>query len=553
MKKWNYAIVVATVTALVLLGCSGGSKAGAKSGAVESEPGPLGKYKEPLTVTWGISTSSVQQFKPGDSYEYNVWNREFKDSLNIDLKVSFTADGASGAYDNQLNLGLASGDLPDVVRIENYRIFEQGARAGLWADLTAAFDEYANDWMKAARKEYTTAFNFATIDGKLYGIPPLNDNRQNAALLWVRDDWLTNLNLKAPTTIDELIEVARAFTFNDPDGNGRNDTYGLALQNNLVEGTFGHLHGFFSAFGVPSYEHISYYRGADGKMTFSYLDPRTKDALEVLAQMYKEGLIDPEFTVKDVNKIGEDMTAGRVGMDYGLNWGTWWGWNGLYSATGKTAHPYAIPTVPGIKPVIAHQNNMASGIITTISSKHSNPEALIKMFNLHNTIINIDMTDETYSKYDKDEQWRLTPALINEPYETIHQAPLQAAFEKNSVEGLPNYLVSRYYQVQGFLDGTDKTPDSYGLWGQFYLGGAMDIIMNQYIPNGWLQESQLGPVWPQSLIDNDASLQKITVQTFTEIITGTKPISAYDQYVADWLRAGGQQVLDDLDKMYPAK
>ncbi|GHV24872.1 sugar ABC transporter substrate-binding protein [Spirochaetia bacterium] len=550
MKKSLFCLMMMAGAVLILLGC--GQK-GSAAGGIASDPGPLGKYKEPVTVSWGISSSSVQMFRPGDSYESNVWTREFKDTLNIDLKVGFTADGGSGAYENQLNLGLASGDLPDVVRINNYRIFDQGAKAGLWADISTVYDEYANDWMKMIKQKYPAAFEFATVDKKLYGVPPLNDNRQFAHLLWIRDDWLQKLNLKAPTTIDELIEVARAFTLNDPDGNGRKDTYGLGLQNALVSPTFGALNGFFSAFGIPAYNHISYYRGPDGKMTFSFLEPRMKDALEVLAQMYKEGLIDPEFTVKDVNKIGDDMTSGRIGMEYGLNWNTWWGFNGLFSATGKKVHPYAIPTVPGINPALAHESNMAAGDITVISSKHKNPEALVKMFNLHNTLVNPYMSDETYDKYDQDEQWRLTPALINEPQETIYGPLLQAAFEKGSSEGMPANLIARYNQINAFAKGTDTSPDSYGLWGQYSLEGSVYIIMNTYIPRNWLKESDLGPVWPQSLIDNSASLQKITVQALTEIITGTKPVSSFDTYVQDWLRAGGQQVLDDLDKLYPAK
>jgi putative aldouronate transport system substrate-binding protein len=39
--------------------------------------------------------------------------------------------------------------------------------------------------------------------------------------------------------------------------------------------------------------------------------------------------------------------------------------------------------------------------------------------------------------------------------------------------------------------------------------------------------------------------------TFTDIITGVKPLDAFDQFVSDWLSNGGQQTLDELEKMYP--
>jgi putative aldouronate transport system substrate-binding protein len=511
---------------------------------------PLGKYDPPITVSWGVNSSSVQQFKNGDTYENNIWSRKYKEDLGINLTVGFSADGASGAYEQQITLGLAAGDLPDVLRVPSYRLFEEGAKAGLWADLSTVYDQYADDWMKMIKGKYPSAFEYATVDNRLYGVPPLNDNRQFAALLWIRDDWLKKLNLNAPATIEEMVDVARAFTFKDPDGNGKNDTYGLALNNRLVSADFASLLGIFSAFGVPAYTHIMYYRNTDEKMTFAYLDPAVKEVLRLVRQMYQEGLIDPEFSAKDVNKIADEIAQGRVGMEYGLQWNTWWPWNGLYANSGLTAHPYAIPVKDGYIPSLGHESNVAGGDITVISSKHKNPEVLIKMFNLYNRTVNPYMSDEIYATYDADEQYRFTPTWINEPQEPNYQPMLQAAFEKNTSDGMPTNLISRYNQILGFSNGTDTRTDAYGLWGQYSQEGSMYIIMNNYVPKGWLQESVLGAVWPQSLIDNDASLQKITEQAFTEIIMGTRDIDYFDTYVQNWLRAGGQQVLNDLEAMY---
>jgi putative aldouronate transport system substrate-binding protein len=549
MRQTRQAIITAALCAALAGGCS--KEAAVSPGSSQSGNfDPVGKYDPPVTVSWGVNSSSVQQFKNGDTYDNNIWSRKYKEDLGINLTVGFTADGASGAFEQQVTLALASGDPPDVMRVPNYRLFEEGARAGLWADLSAIYDQYADDWMKMIKQKYPSAFEYASVDGKLYGVPPLNDNRQFAALLWIRDDWLKNLNLTAPSTIEEMVEVARAFTFKDPDGNGKNDTYGLALNNQLVSANFASLLGIFSAFGVPAYTHIMYYKGADGKITFAYLDPAVKEALRLVRDMYREGLIDPEFSVKDVNKIADDIARGRAGMEFGLQWNTWWPWNTLYTGSGVKAHPYAIPVKNGYTPKLGHESNVAGGEITVISAKHKNPEALIKMFNLYNRTVNPYMSDEVYAAYDADEQYRFTPAWINEPQEPNYQPMLQAALEKGSSEGMPANLISRYNQIQGFSNGTDTRTDAYGLWGQYSLEGSMYIIMNNYVPKGWLRESVLGAVWPQSLIDSDASLQKITEQAFTEIIRGTRDIDYFDTYVQNWLRAGGRQVLDDLDKLY---
>src|SRR5262249_10280317 len=65
-----------------------------------------------------------------------------------------------------------------------------------------------------------------TWDGQMYGFPDPGTLPHIDGLV-VRQDWLDKLNLKAPTNLDEFMTVAKAFTFNDPDGHGKADTYGL--------------------------------------------------------------------------------------------------------------------------------------------------------------------------------------------------------------------------------------------------------------------------------------------------------------------------------------
>ena len=46
--------------------------------------------------------------------------------------------------------------------------------------------------------------------------------------LLIRKDWLDNLGLEMPTNAEELLEVMRAFTEDDPNGSGAADTIGFA-------------------------------------------------------------------------------------------------------------------------------------------------------------------------------------------------------------------------------------------------------------------------------------------------------------------------------------
>lgn len=58
----------------------------------------------------------------------------------------------------------------------------------------------------------------------LYGFPISSGN---GCITYIRKDWLDQLNLSMPKNYKEYIEVLRAFTNEDPDGNGKNDTYGI--------------------------------------------------------------------------------------------------------------------------------------------------------------------------------------------------------------------------------------------------------------------------------------------------------------------------------------
>ena len=65
-------------------------------------------------------------------------------------------------------------------------------------------------------------------DGHIYQFGRLNGLTPNQVLM-IRNDWLKKLGLAVPQTTDELLNVAKAFAKQDPDGNGKADTHGIAL------------------------------------------------------------------------------------------------------------------------------------------------------------------------------------------------------------------------------------------------------------------------------------------------------------------------------------
>ncbi|GMO62802.1 MAG: hypothetical protein Ta2A_09650 [Treponemataceae bacterium] len=316
-------------------------------------------------------------------------------------------------------------------------------------------------------------------------------------------------------------------------------------------GDHGTIGGLLSAFGVPNHAFNEYYPGKDGKITSPYIQSEVKEALQILQDMYKEGLIDPEFITTDMTKIQQDVARNRFGMAYGPQWGTWSPWNYAYSAQNNAVtHPYPVPQKAGYTPMYGFASNKSSGEMVVISSSVSNPEAAVKLVNHYIAFNNDWQSDPDRLKYSDNEQYRFNPAWVAEPQEVRVQPILFDALSRQDPSELPPVLLDWYNKVVNFEKNTKgHDADTYGRWGQYALSGSMTVILNTY-PKSSMIESSLGALQPESLLTGAASLEKITDQTYTEIITGQKPVSYFDTYVQDWLKAGGQKILDDLEAAY---
>jgi len=556
------ALLLALVMVISLVGCAnnnGGSSSkptgdtsDTSTAPTATDDGPLTPYEEPVKITWAVQTSAVQQFGEGESYDDNLWTRLIKEKLNIDVEVEFSADASTDAYRNKLNVLLASGEFPDVLRWGDNTFFKQAVDAGYVMSIEDVFNQYASDEVKTYREKYPDCFKGASVDGKLMAFPYMNDNFHQAPFLWIRDDWMENTNSTPPTTVDEMVELARKFTFEDPDGNGKDDTYGFTMQKNVVDGNFGSLMGLLAAYGAPAYGNVeTFYRGDDGKITFGLLQPGVKDALAVVRKMYEDGLIDPEFIVEDVSTLETDFGEGKVGMTYHMNWGTWHPFNILYQNSGVTARPYPIPQVEGIEPKIGVHNN-ENGEYFMVSSKCENPDAIIKILNLFQEVVYSGNYEDGFSKYWTNEQYRLCPIYVGIPGE-LFAPELLPALEANAGDDLTGTILEYYNYVKGFEDGSLKDDtNAYGTWGQMFEGGSMAIALD-YKDKGYLVTNLIASDIPDIWLQNSSTLGTMVDTAFTDIIVGNKPLDSFDQFVTDWLAAGGQQTLDELEKLYPAE
>ncbi|WP_052737911.1 extracellular solute-binding protein [Bacillus sp. SA1-12] len=283
-KSLLVSVVTMLLISLFLMGCSSNKTSSEK----EQDSGNSNK---PMEIEIAMSGTGFPDPDP------------IAEALNkaLGIKIKITALASEEDYFNQLNVRLAAGNYPDIILTQDRQRMAEYGRKGMLLDLTP--------YMEKLQPSVTFAgddnFKKGNLDGKQYGIPRIPD--VPFSTWWVRKDWLDNLGLKVPTTIDEITEVAKAFTFNDPDQNGKNDTYGI---------TGGGLAGFtgvFSAFGAgtPGNFYIK-----DGEVINSLYDPAMKDALGFIKGMIDEGVVDPELIANTGRQHLDKIYKGQYGLIY---------------------------------------------------------------------------------------------------------------------------------------------------------------------------------------------------------------------------------------------
>ncbi len=145
-------------------------------------------------------------------------------SYNIQVDYEFVA----ADYPKQVDLAIASGKIPDFLTNLTYNQYRAIVKAGLAMDISEVWEQYASPQVKEIYDSNKELFDsLVKEDGKMYAIPASKPLPDFLADMWIRQDWLDKLGLKAPTNLEELEAVAKAFVEQDPDGNGKADTVGL--------------------------------------------------------------------------------------------------------------------------------------------------------------------------------------------------------------------------------------------------------------------------------------------------------------------------------------
>lgn len=293
-----------------------------------------------------------------DPASWQPWVDKYKELTGID--ITFTKP-VHNEYYQQLSLAFTSGEIPDVAEINCAYYPTYSNNGALW-NMTQAWEESDLKKSGTVDEAYVDALR---IDGELYGFPR---TRGGGAVTYVRQDWLDNLGLEIPTNYEEFHAVLEAFTYDDPDGNGIDDTYGITMPGLVnVEAPYAVYQREYFQDAEPDF-----YQKEDGTWVDGMLEPEMIDALQRMKDDYQAGLMDKEVVTNKTSTARDKVYSSQAGVfNY---WAGNWSEKLHTNLTAQAPEGVLVP-IPAIEET--HYVETAPPAIA-ITSVAENPEGIFK-------------------------------------------------------------------------------------------------------------------------------------------------------------------------------
>ncbi|MHA6531400.1 extracellular solute-binding protein [Paenibacillus sp. BAC0078] len=293
LKRWLFMLLAAIMVISMISGCSDGQE-NSTAGDKESAGGE-GNAQAPLALTLMLPIFKTNYPKDGSPVAAQL-------EKLTGTKIHFEWV-PNASYADKFNITLASGKLPDIIYVGDVKAssFVNAAKSGAFWEVGPYLKDYPN-----LSQANPVILSNSAIEGKNYGIYRGRALGRNGMVF--RKDWLEKLGLETPQTVDEFYNMLKAFKEQDPDGNGKDDTYGMVL----VKWSGQWASGFDTIklwFGTPNKWGIR-----DGKLVPEHEYPEYLEALKFMKKLYDEKLINSDFAVMDSSKWNDPVVNNKAGV-----------------------------------------------------------------------------------------------------------------------------------------------------------------------------------------------------------------------------------------------
>lgn len=465
---------------------------------------------ETLDIIWlGYNEAGVLPVD-GNAMEQILEQRFNVNITNVEVDTSNT---------DALNVMLATGERFDVnTQADFNRLAELGNIREVPRELIETYaptltrmlvEEAGEDWVK-----------YASVGGKLYGIPRIAGTWTAPVAMGIRKDWFEAVGGDVdalPKTLAELETLLLKIVNDDPDGNGENDTYALGVgmspnvhANNIAAYEMG-AHGVALTY---------WYENAQGNPTYFAIDENYREALKVAQRWYKQGIYDPEVIIagraESVAKMKADKIAGLYGID--------WMFNQLASGDYVQPEMVFIPPVSAVDggPAMTTMFNVPITSLGTAFGRETSDEVLIRL---------LQMLDTIYADLDL---WRYME--FGEPGETY------VADEDGMIlDILFTPEGNTAYGVQRYADFAFIPPE----YVQYKYDVARASMYVQVMDYPTIKAFGASSIKTDAENEFSSATQKIQEEFYWKAVAGEIDIDKeWDGYVETWLNAGGREILE---------
>lgn len=512
MKSVLALACVAVLTVGVLAGCGGGETTTTD-----------GEKKVSFWMTYAGSTPGLAE---------NVQDSPFAKELQAKsgITIEFIQPAGTGAAE-QFNLICASDDMPDLVQY-NWTSYPGGLGKAISDGTVLDLNEYKKqipDLVKYLDEHPSTKAQVTTIDGQLPAAPFIrgDESLYTSNGVAIRKDWLAELGLEAPETIEEWETVLTAFK----------------EKKGATDPLFIDMAAFRLGYMASGFDTIyNYYR--DGEtIKYGVLDAGFKDFLACMADWYEKGLLSSTWTGATSAEKDAMLLNGKTGaMNMSVGGGI-----GKYM-TNATEEGFELT---GALPVTSKKGTLAKfgnreaeitqitqGWTAATTSAEKNIDAALELLNFGYTeegsyVYNFGTEGESYNWVDGYPQY--TELITNNPdgYAMSNMLGQYCC----SYSGGPFVQDKRYMEQYG---GRPQQREAWHNWEQSNMKDHNLPILSMYFTDE--EQTEFKKIAADTSTYSDEIIQKI--------IIGTLPIDAYDEMVAELKARGIERAIELQQNAY---
>jgi putative aldouronate transport system substrate-binding protein len=448
-----------------------------------------------------------------------------RQKFNANIKAQFILQSD---FNEKLTVVMASGDTPDVVHIKDLDAnYFKWAKQGAFLQLDDYMAKYPS--FKAVPKSVSDQLS---VNGKTYAIPQYGATYQFSGL--IRQDWLDKLGLKMPTNYKELLDVAIAFTKNDPDGNGKNDTYGFALGENISPE---HAIGAW-------WSSAWYHKDKDGNYIPGLIGPGRKEVIETLSSAYKEGAVTKDFAILNWAQVNKEFYSGKAGIFIGTPAGMM---EEYYLGLLKVNPTAVLASIPYFVQQDGKQGNRKSRgffgfsvLSAKLKGQTDKINKILEIMDYGRQFIPPDQRTPQNEQYN----WLLGGEGVG--YQMVNG---KAALKTGQESATPaSYMLTRHEPWRPFAPNDDAVQYSkmnYSSPEMQKFIASIEDMERKFNKNPYDDPSY--KVFSEAMASKGTETDKYLLGEQTKMISGQRPIADWDKMVEEWKARGGSQIIKEIN------